>query len=300
MAGLLNLVPQYLPRYGMAPEWARAIRPLVLLFTAINLFVTWIFNASVSAQGAAYATGVLVLMTSACVATVISRWREREGRHWILRTPWYFCGVAAVFFYTTIAIVIEKPSGLQIASCFIIAIIVSSLVSRAWRSTELRFIGFRFHDEHSKLLWESMEDFLDYPVLVPHRPGGRDLAKKEESIRREHRLGPELFILFLEAELGDPSDFYNQPVMEIKRAGSTFIIRVTGCSSIAHVIAAIGLELARHGKVPEIHFGWSEVGPIEANIGFLLFGEGNIPWLVRELIRKAEPDPARQPRIIIG
>jgi hypothetical protein len=88
MAGLLNLVPQYLPRYGMAPKWARAVRPLVILFTVINLTVTAIFDASVKAQGDAYATGVLVLITSACVATVIDRWKNRPGAGWLRRVPW--------------------------------------------------------------------------------------------------------------------------------------------------------------------------------------------------------------------
>jgi hypothetical protein len=298
MAGLLNLVPQYLPRYGMAPEWARAFRPLTVLFTAINLTVTWAFNASVDAQGGAYATGVLVLMSSACVATVIDHWRTRVGP-WPVRVPWTYVLITAVFFYTTAAIVIEKPDGIKIASCFIVAILASSMVSRAIRSTELRFMGFQFVDDQSRFLWDSMKH-LEFPVLVPHRPGGRGLASKEEVIRREHRLGPDVPIVFIEAYLGDASEFYQSPLMEVKQEEGRFLIKVTRCASIAHVIAAIGLELSKVGRPPEIHFGWSDESPLAANLGFLLFGEGNVPWLVRELIRKAEPSPERQPRVIIG
>jgi len=32
----------------------------------------------------------------------------------------------------------------------------------------------------------------------------------------------------------------------------------------------------------------------------LLFGEGNVPWMVRALINKAQPDVERQPRVVIG
>jgi hypothetical protein len=298
MAGLLNLVPRYPPRYGMAPEWTRALRPLVMLFTLINLFVTWRFDAKVEAQGAAYATGVLVLMSSACVAVVIDRWRARSGP-WFLRLSWPYLFISTVFLYTTVANVIEKPDGIKIAGWFILAIVLSSVLSRLMRSKELRFGGFQFADAHSRFLWDSIKA-SDFPVLVPHRPGSRSLAEKESSIRKEHRLGAEVDIVFVEAYLGDVSEFYQVPHMVVKQEEGFWLIRVTRCASVAHVIAALALELAKTGRPPEIHFGWSVQSPMAANLSFLLFGEGNVPWMVRELILQAEPDPEKQPRVVVG
>jgi hypothetical protein len=285
MAALLNLVPQYLPRYGMAPEWAKIGWPLVLLFTAINLFVTWIFDANVEAQGGAYATG-------------IDKYRSTK-RIWLLRLPWIYLLITAVFLYTTAANMIERPDGIKIASCFIAAMLVSSFGSRLKRSTELRFRGFEFADDTSRFLWDSLKH-LEFPVLVPHRPGNHDLAEKEQTIRQMHRLGPEVPIVFIEAELGDPSEFHHNPLMSVREEEGRFVIGVQRCVSIAHVIATIALECSRVGKPPEIHFGWSNESPMAASFGFLLFGEGNVPWMVRELIRRAEPDPARQPNVVIG
>src|SRR5690349_14496669 len=136
LAGLLNLVPRYLPRYGMAPEWARASRPLVLVFTAVAVAVTVIFRADVDAQGGAYATGVLVLITSAAVAVTLSA-RRRHHRLQFLA----FGVIAAIFVYTTALNIAERPDGVKIATFFIGAIIATSFASRIWRSTELRVEG---------------------------------------------------------------------------------------------------------------------------------------------------------------
>src|SRR4029079_154244 len=125
MAGMLNLIPRYLPRYGMSPEWAGAVRPLVLILTGTAFLITWIFDASVDGQGGAYATGVLVLFTSAATAVTLAA--RRAGQRW--RTLG-FAGITLVLAYTTVSNVIERPDGLKIGACFILAIVTVSIASR--------------------------------------------------------------------------------------------------------------------------------------------------------------------------
>jgi hypothetical protein len=298
MSGLLNLVPRYLPRFGMAPRWAEAVRWLVIHFTLINIVVTLVFGASVVAQGGAYATGVMVLMSSGAIAVVIDQWIKASGPWW-RRLHWGYVATSAVFLYTTVAIIIEKPDGIKIAGAFIFAVLVFSIISRTRRSTELRFDKFDFVDDHSRFLWDALRH-LEFPVLVPHRPGHHTIAEKDEKIRRVHRLGRNVPIVFVEATVGDPSEFHQNPMIEVLEQDERFVLRLTRCVSVAHAVATVALELSKTGKPPEIHFGWSGESPLAANLGFLLFGEGNVPWLVRELILKAEPDPAKQPRVIIG
>jgi hypothetical protein len=135
---------------------------------------------------------------------------------------------------------------------------------------------------------------------VPHRPGHHTIVHKDEQIRRVHRLGPKVPIVFVEATIGDPSEFHHHPMIEVTEEQERFILKLTRCASVAHAIATVALELSKTGKPPEIHFGWSDESPLVANLSFVLFGEGNVPWLVRELIQRAEPDPAKRPRVIIG
>jgi hypothetical protein len=182
----------------------------------------------------------------------------------------------------------------------VVAILTSSIVSRWIRSTELRFQGFDFADEPTRTRWQAL--CRSGPkFLVPHRPGLLSLAKRNEHLQRDYLLDPATPVIFVEAFVGDPSNFYQRPLMRIETDGDLEVIRVSRCVSISHVLAAICLELCRDGGAPpQIVFGWSNESPLAANLNFLLLGEGNIPWMVKELVRKAMPDPARQPRVVIG
>ena len=304
MAGLLNMVPRYLPRYGMAPEWAAAYRPLVIAFVAIALVVTLCFRASVTAQGGAYATGVLVLLSSAALGTFL------QVVGWPAATPadrrrraWAAAGyglVLAVFIYTTIANIVERPEGIVIASVFIAAVLAISLVSRAWRSGELRWKTFRFADAADRMLWTDITSDLPFRVLVPHRPDHRTLAEKEREIRRKHRIDERVRLVFLEVHRGDVSRFESEPVLSVAEEEGRFVITARDCVSVSHTIAQVALELAAGGRPLDVVFGFAKGSPLRLAVDFVLFGSGDIPARVVDLLERAVPDPAARPTVIVA
>jgi hypothetical protein len=294
MAGLLNIVPRYLPRYGMAPDWARATRPLVLIFTGICALVTALFRAEVDAQAGAYATGVLVLMTSAAVAVTISS-RKRKERSWI-----FYLGITIVFIYTTIINIFEQPSGIQIASMFIFGIIAASFVSRALRTTELRVDTIEFDDKAKEFIEEAAEG--EIRIVTNRREVGNvgEYRFKEHEKRIDNHIPATDPVLFYEIDLGDASEFSGGLKIRGVDVDGYKILR-TESPAVPNAIAALLLHLRdMTGKIPHVYFGWSEGNPIVYLARYILFGEGDTAPVTREILRQAEDDPERRPNVHVG
>ncbi|WP_239004087.1 amino acid transporter [Nocardia panacis] len=293
MAGLLNLVPRYLPRYGMAPEWARAVRPLVLVFALIAFGITWYFDANVDAQGGAYATGVLVLITSAAVAVTLSAARKGE-RHKVVG----FGAVSAVFVYTTIANIFERPEGVQLASLFILAIIVVSFLSRARRSFELRALEVSFDAAAAAMIDQAAAEGMIR--IVTHDVDQRqpqEYREKAAEQRLESHIPDDAPIMFLEVVVGDASDFSTDlRVTGIEVEG--YRILSVEATAIPNSIAAILLAIRdRTGLEPHVYFEWTEGNPLVNLLKFLFVGEGEVAPVTREIIRRAVPNPADRPHV---
>ena len=294
LAGLLNLVPLYLPRYGMAPEWARATRPLVVIFTGIGILVTVAFSADVDAQAGAYATGVLVLMSSGAVAVAITAWRQKN--RWAI-----FTAITVVFVYTSVTNMIERPEGIKIASVFILTIVVTSLVSRTLRSTELRVLGV----EPDPLAHKFIDDAARGREIniIANRPGPGDRKEYDDKLReaREtHHLTPDDAVLFLEIQRGDASEFSEVLLVRGAHVAGYCVLR-SKSPAIPNPIAALLLHIRdRTGKIPHVYFGWTEGNPVTYLLKFLAFGEGDTAPVTREVLRQAEADPLRRPRVHVG
>lgn len=293
MAGLLNIVPRYLPRYGMAPQWANATRPLALVFTLIAFAVTLIFNADVDAQAGAYATGVLVLMTSAAIAVTLAMRKRRQN--WI---P--FLLIAIVFTYTTIQNIHERPEGIKIASFFILAIVVASLFSRVWRSTELRVERIELDDLAREFVRKAATGTVRIIANRLDTGDAQEYEIKEREKRTDNHIPPGEPILFFEVTPGDASEFSGVLQVHGEKVDGHKVLR-TVSPAVPNAIAAFLLFLRDEtGKLPHVYFGWSEGNPLSYLMKYIAFGEGDTAPVTHEVLRQAEKNPERRPIVHVG
>jgi hypothetical protein len=290
MAALLNLMPRYLPRFGMAPRWVEYPRPLVLVFLAINTVVTLVFRADVDAQAGAYATGVLVLILSAAVAVTLALWPENRLR------SLYFTLVTGVFAFALVDNVIERPDGVIIASCFIAAILTLSGVSRYQRAFELRVERLEYAGEASERLWKEITGKRVNLVPIKH-PSHSERSDKRSEIRQHYRLDKPL--AFLHVELRDDRSEFEAPLrvkVEHLPGRGDYVIVVSGAVAIANTIAYVSERL----DPVSIFLELTRRNPVTQALRYLLWGEGETGIMVYEiLVRHWERTPGEDVRPLI-
>ncbi len=269
MAGLLHLIPRYLPRFGMAPRWAALSRPLVLLLFAINIVITLIFGASVEAQSGAYATGVLVLILSAAFAATLALWRERR---WALASCTGI--ICLVFAYTLADNCLARPDGLVIGTVFTLLLMLACSISRSIRSVEFRIPHGYFADVESSRLGPEVRGKKVH--LVPIAGSSADARQKTRAVILRHYnvRGP---FLFLHVNLLDNRSEFSAPLeVSLRKEGADYVGEMFGAIAIANTIAYVSEAI----DPISIIIGLTRRNLMAQAVRYLLFGEGETGLMV--------------------
>ena len=273
MAGLLHLIPRYLPRLGMAPRWAALSRPLVLLLFAVDVVITLVFRASVEAQSGAYATGVLVLILSAAFAATLALWRERR-----LALATYTGVVCVVFAYTLVDNCWERPDGLIIGTIFTVLLMLACAVSRSIRSVEFRIPHGYFDDVESWRLGPEVRGKKVHLVPIPSGSAEERRRKRALIVRHYNVRGP---FLFLHVKLLDNRSEFSAPLeVHLRKEGEDYVAEVFGAVAIANTIAYLSEAI----DPISIFIGLTRRGLMAQAMRYLMFGEGETGLMVYTIL----------------
>lgn len=291
MAGLLHLIPRYLPRIGLAPHWVAYARPLVVLLFGFNVLITLIFKADVDAQGGAYATGVLVLMSSAAVAAALSLWKE--GARLFSAYCW---GVVLVFAYTTVSNIIQRTDGIIIASFFILFLITVSGVSRYFRATELRAEGYRFCNPESEELFKYLQ--TQRINMVPIRTLSREVrADRVNKISTYFNVQGPLTFVHIKL-LDNRSEFIASLEISVTEEDGQYLLTASQATAYANAVAYLTQLL----HPAAIFLGLSRQNLMRQSFRYFLLGEGETGVMVYAVLQRyweASKNDSDRPRIFL-
>jgi hypothetical protein len=273
MAGLLHLIPRYLPRFGMAPRWAALSRPLVLVLFAVDVIITLIFEADVEAQSGAYATGVLVLILSAAFAATLALWKEKR------RTLALYSGfLCLVFAFTLADNCLGRPDGLIIGSIFTLLLMLVCALSRSIRAVEIRIPQGFFADVESWRLGPELRGKKVHLVPIKDPTAEARCNKKAEIIRHYHVRGP---FLFLHINLLDNRSEFSAPLeVRLRKEGDDYVGDVYGAVAIANSIAFVSEAI----DPISIFLGLTRRELMSQAVRYLLFGEGETGLMVYTIL----------------
>ena len=296
MAGLINIVPRYLPAYGMAPEWGRAVRPVVLVYTAISILITIIFRADVNAQAGAYATGILAMMVSAAIAVTISAARSHQRP-----ATFGFGLLTVILLYALIENVREQPDGLTISAMFIAGIVAISLASRLTRALELRVTDVELDATAQVFIRDCARRTMRFVANEPDERDATEYAEKRQQIMKDHDLTDAQDFIFVEITVADPSEFATRLDVHGLVMHQEHRVLTIESATVPNALAALLLHIRdTTGRRPHIYCEWTEGNPIINLLRFLFFGVGEVAPVTREVLRRAEPDRSRRPYVHVS
>jgi hypothetical protein len=230
------------------------------------------------------------------VAVTLAARRRRQRR-----TTVAFALITLVFAYTTVDNMVERPDGLKIGLCFIAAILAVSVASRLVRAFELRTTEVVLDPTCEVFVRDCARRTIR---LVAHEPGAADpeeYAAKIRQIRRDHDLPVDPDVIFVEVTVTDPSDFEGRLEVVGQVVHDRFRVMSVQSSSVANALAGLMLHVRDvAGVTPHIYFEWTEGNPALHFLRFLLFGQGEVAPVTREVLRRAEPDRTRRPHVHVG
>jgi hypothetical protein len=211
-----------------------------------------------------------------------------------------FAAITIIFGYTTIANIVERPDGVKIAGCFIAGIITVSLLSRLYRAFDLRITDVETDPVTDRFITDCARRTIRFIANEPDQRDEAEYRDKLHQITADNDL-PDSDVIFVEVEVTDPSDFESTLIVHGAVRHQRYRVLTVQASSLPNALAALLLHIRdRTHRRPHIYFEWTEGNPAVNFLRYLLFGQGEIGTVTREMLRQHEPDRTRRPHVHAG